>query len=70
MNIPVSRKVVQLDDGTTIRVDCNLLPDCHPNYFATRSRACDLASRLGIGITGIDTYGKFVGARLRSPREF
>lgn len=57
-NIPVSRKVVHLDNGATLHVECNLLPNRHPNCYATKSQACDPAARLGIRLTGIDTSGK------------
>lgn len=56
----ISRKVVHLNDGDTLHVECELLPDSHDNCYARMSQACDPAARLGIRLTGKDKYGSFV----------
>ena len=43
-NIPISQKVVHLDDGATLHVKYNLLPNRYPNCYTTKSRAYDPAA--------------------------
>ena len=56
-NIGISRKVVHLDHGAILYVNCDLVPGRHPNCYAELSQKTDPSTRLGIHLKGTDKFG-------------